>query len=163
MKLGTEAHAPGEPKLGHRRDAGVTFVETVLTVVLIGVVIVPVLAAVRSAIKTSTVVESAAQVETVLIDAADRVHRSPNGGSGGCSFTGDAQAAAESVGWPAASVTVRHEYLDEAGQWTTGTVPALPACPDGLNRLGLAKRITITVTDPDGRVSRTIQMVKSDV
>lgn len=159
MKLDLETAAPEAVNVSPRRDVGMTFVETVLTVVLLGVVVVPVLAAVRSAVRTSAVAESAAQVETVLIDATDRVHRAANS----CDFTGDAASAAESIGWPTASVTVRHEYLDETGQWATGTVPELPACPDGNNRLGLAKRVTITVTDPDGHVSRTIQMVKSDV
>ncbi len=159
MNLELEASAPESANRTQRRDAGVTFVETILTVVLLGVVVVPVLAAVRGAVRTSAVAESAAQVETVLIGAADEVHRAPNG----CNFAGPAKAAAESVGWPAASVTVGHEYLDELGQWTTGTVPELPACPGGANQARLAKRITITVTDPDGHVSRTIQMVKSDV
>jgi hypothetical protein len=159
MNLDQVTTAPPATSGTTRRDAGVTFVETVLTVVLLGVVVVPVLAAVRSAVRTSAVAESAAQVETVLIDATDRVHRALDS----CDFTGDATAAAETIGWPTASVTVRHEYLDETGQWATGSVPTLPACPDGNNRLGLAKRITITVTDPDGSVSRTIQMVKSDV
>jgi hypothetical protein len=159
MKLDLVADAPVTTNSTPRRDAGVTFVETVLTVVLLGVVVVPVLAAVRSAVRTSAVAESAAQVETVLIDAADEVHRAPDG----CDFTSHARAAASSVGWPEAAVAVHHEYLDETGHWATGTVSESPACPLGNDRPGLAKRVTITVTDPDGRVSRTIQMVKSDV
>ena len=159
MKLDLEAVAPVAPASTPRRDVGVTFVETVLTVVLLGVVVVPVLAAVRSAVRTSAVAEAAAQAETVLIDAADEVHRAPNG----CNFTNHARTAASSVGWPEAAVAVHHEYLDETGHWTTGPVAESPACPLGANRPGLAKRITITITDPDARVSRTIQMVKSDV
>jgi len=140
-----------------RRDGGMTFVETVVTVVLLGVVIVPILAAVRGAIRTSSVTEAAAQVETVLINAADKVQRAPNVGDDACDFSTYAEAAAIAQGWPASSVTVNHEHLDNLGTWRSG------ACPDGGDQANLAKRITITVSSPGHTVSRTIQVVKSDV
>ena len=150
------SHAPPG---SHPRDRGVTFVETVLTVVLLGIVVVPVLAAVRGAITTSSVAESAAQVETVLINAADRVERAPNTDIDACDFTGYA-AAALPDGWPVGSIQVGHEYLAD-GSWVTGS--AYPACPDTGNVGRFAKRITITATSPDGAVTRRIQVVKSDV
>jgi type II secretory pathway pseudopilin PulG len=140
-----------------RHDGGMTFVETVVTVVLLGVVIVPILAAVRSAIRTSSVTESAAQVETVLINAADKVQRAPNVGDEACDLTPYAEAAALAQGWPASSVAVRHEHLDNLGAWQPG------ACPEGGDQANLAKRITITVSSPGQQVTRTIQVVKSDV
>jgi type II secretory pathway pseudopilin PulG len=139
-----------------RRDGGMTFVETVVTVVLLGVVIVPILAAVRGAIRTSSVTEAAAQVETVLINAADKVQRAPNVGDA-CDFTSFAQSAATAQGWPASSVAVQHEHLDNLGAWQSG------ACPAGGDQANLAKRITITVSSPGHTVTRTIQVVKSDV
>lgn len=146
-----------------RRDAGMTFVETVVTVVLLGVVTVPILAAVRGAIRTSSVTEAAAEVETVLINAADRVQRAPNVDADACDFTEFAEAAAVAQGWPASAVTVRHEYLDPAaGTWQVGPADK-PACPTAGNQSNLAKRITITVSSPGQKVTRTIQVVKSDV
>lgn len=146
---------------GSARDRGVTFVETVLTVVLLGIVVVPVLAAVRAAVMTSSTAEAAAQVETVLINAADRVQRAPNSGPDGCDFAAYAKAAASAMQWPASSVQVAHEYL-AGGTWIAGDVDG-PACPATGNVGPLAKRITITATSPDGAVTRTIQVVKSDV
>ncbi len=60
-------------------------------------------------------------------------------------------------------MTVRHEYLDPAaGTWQVGPADK-PACPTAGNQSNLAKRITITVSSPGQKVTRTIQVVKSDV
>ncbi len=163
--LDAECVDPEAPRAAarRRRDGGFTFTETVVTVVLLGVVIVPILAAVRAAIRTSSVADAAAQVETVLVNAADRVQRAPNVDTDACDFAAYAQAAAVSTGWDASTVSVRQQYLD-AGQWKEGPASG-PACPDTGNPADgrLAKRITITVSSPDDRVTRTIQVVKSDV
>lgn len=146
-----------------RRDGGFTFVETVLTVVLLGLVVVPVLAAVRGAIHVSSVSESAAQVETVLVNAADRVQRAPGGG---CDYAVSAQAAAVAMGWDPGQIAVDQEYLDPTLGWTRGPAApagAGPACPESGDQERLAKRITIAVTSPDGLVHRHMQVVKSDV
>src|SRR6478735_9262636 len=60
---------------GH--DDGFSFIETVVTVVLLAIVIVPVLSAVLASVKVSTVSRSAAQAETAMINAADRINRAP--------------------------------------------------------------------------------------
>jgi type II secretory pathway pseudopilin PulG len=145
-----------------QRDGGFTFVETVLTVVLLGIVVVPVLAAVRGAIRVSTVSEAAAQVETVLVNAADLVQRAP----AGCDHTVFAQGAAEAMRWDPAQITVEQEYLDPNVGWTRGPDAPLgygSACPVTGDQDGLAQRITITVASPDGLVRRHMQVVKSDV
>jgi type II secretory pathway pseudopilin PulG len=145
-----------------QRDGGFTFVETVLTVVLLGIVVVPVLAAVRGAIRVSTVSQAAAQVETVLVNAADLVQRAP----AGCDYTVNAQGAAAAMQWDPAQIAVDQEYLDPNVGWTRGPDAPLgygPACPESGDQLGLATRITITVASPDGLVRRHMQVVKSDV
>jgi hypothetical protein len=43
------------------------------------------------------------------------------------------------------------------GTWMNG------GCPNGVRPPGLVQMVRITVTSPDGRVTRTIQVVKSDV
>jgi len=146
-----------------RRDGGFTFVETVLTVVLLGIVVVPVLAAVRGAVRVSSVSESAAQVETVLVNAADRVQRAPDGR---CDYTVNAQAAAAAMGWDPGQIALEQEYLDPTLGWTQGPAAPLgagPACPESGDQERLAKRITILVASPDGLVHRHMQVVKSDV
>lgn len=149
---------PVEPR---ERDGGFTFVETVLTIVLIGIVVVPVLAAVRGAVHISSTSKAAAEIQTVLINAADRVQRAD--GTATCDFSTFAENAAVAAGWPAEDVDVDQQYLDVAtGTWVAG--PAYgAACPDGDPQQRTASRITITATSPTGDLQRSIQVVKTDV
>ena len=147
-----------------RRDGGFTFVETVLTVVLLGIVVVPVLAAVRGAIRVSTVSEAAAAGR----DRARQRRRPRPAGTraGGATTRSFAQAAAAAMRWDPGQITVEQEYLDPTVGWTEGPAAPLgsgPACPETGDQDGLAKRITITVASPDGLVRRHMQVVKSDV
>lgn len=140
-----------------RRDAGVTFIEIVLAIALMGIIVVPILIATTTAIKTSSVTEEAAQVETLLVNAVDRVNRTQ---SGDCTYTSQVRAAVETVGWPPTSAVVGHEYL-ENGAWVTD--PGGTACPGGLYRTNLVQRITVTITSPSKEISRTLEVVKGDV
>ena len=60
-----------------RRDAGFTLVEAVVTIALMSIVVVPVLGAVMASIEASSRSRSAAQIETVIVNASDRVNRAP--------------------------------------------------------------------------------------
>lgn len=143
-------------------DAGVTFVEVVLSIALLGIVVVPLLLAVSASVKSSSVSESAAQVETLLVNAVDRVNRAPRQDFP-CDVTGPVVAAVETVGWPTTAATVAQEYLDEpTGTWVSGAGNL--ACPDDTGFYnGIVQRITITITSPDESVSRTLQVVRGDI
>jgi type II secretory pathway pseudopilin PulG len=137
-------------------DRGFTFVETVLTIVLIGIVVVPVLAAVRGAVQVSRTSKDAAEIQTVLINAADRVQRADGTE---CDYTSYAQNAAATAGWPTSDIEVSQEYLRVSdGTWVEGS-----ACPDGDPAQRVASRITITASSSDGALRRSIQVVKTDV
>lgn len=136
-------------------DRGFSFVEVVVTVVLLGVLVTAILTAVRASIRASSVSRTAAQVESVLLNAVDRVNRAPRGDFP-CDLSAPVVAAVETQGWPAANAVVAQEHLD-AGSWQAG------ACPTDGFRQGLVQRISITITSADGEISRTIQVVKSDV
>lgn len=139
-----------------RRDAGVTFVEIVVTIVLMGVVVVPILAAVRTSIQASTISEVAAEVETVLVNAVDRVSRAPRPAfSCDPDLTGPARAAAETHGWDPSLVVVRHRHWTGSA-WSPWGEP----CPASGYSTHLVQSVEITVTDPEGRVSRTLEVVK---
>jgi prepilin-type N-terminal cleavage/methylation domain-containing protein len=147
-----------------RRDRGFSIVEVVVTITLMGIVIVPIMSAVATSIKASAQGRSAAQVETALVNAADRVNRAPLT----CDYTIYAQAAVQSQGWAANRASVRHSYYvpnasgspSDPGSWVPDA-----ACEPGMTnpRPGLVQSALITVTSPDGKILRKIQVIKSDV
>lgn len=156
---------------GHARrgDRGFTLVETVVTITLMVVLILPIMQAVQTSIAASSRTRSAAQVETAIVNAADRVNRAPKK----CDYTNYARAAVLTQGWytdaadydRAAKVT--HEWYDVPTKtWMSKPAgSAAPACPGSgvvVDAL-LVQRVTVTITTPDGQASRTIQVVKSDV
>ena len=142
-----------------RRDAGFSLVEIVISITLMGTVVVAIIGAVRTLVVASSVGREAAQVETVIVNAADRVNRAPKR----CDYTVFVQAAVQSQGWQADSASVSHDrYVPAAspigqGQWVPG------ACEIDSPTDLLVQRVTITITSPDGKVRRNIQVVKSDV
>lgn len=147
-----------------RDDRGNTLIEVVITVVLMAMVTVPVLTAVRATVSASATSRSSAQVETALVNAADRVNRAPKR----CDYTMYAQAAVQTQGWPATTVSVTQQYYVPGpdartpGTWVSGE-PLAPGCSGPAPADLLVQRVTINLTSPDGAVHRTIQVVKSDV
>ena len=81
--------------LGNRRgdpDSEFAVVEIVIAVVLMGTVVVAILNAVTTSVRASSVSRSAAQVETAVVNASDRVNRAPKR----CDYTIYVQAAVQS-------------------------------------------------------------------
>ena len=76
---------PEEPETP--RDGGFSFIEIIVTVVLMGVVLLPILVAVRTGVQTSVTTRTAADVETVLVNAVDRVYRADRAGPFACDVT----------------------------------------------------------------------------
>jgi prepilin-type N-terminal cleavage/methylation domain-containing protein len=142
---------------GRRRDGGFSLVEIVITITLMGVVVAPILVAVAASIRASTVSLSSAEVETVLVNAVDRVNRATRARFP-CDLTSPVVAAVETHGWSPSSATVGHEYLDTSGAWQSDAGGT--ACPAGIPQNGLIQRITVTITSPDADVSRTLQVVR---
>lgn len=146
------------------RDGGFSIVEIVIAIVLMGVVVIAILNAVSTSVKASSVSRSAAQVETAIVNAADRVNRAP----ARCDYTIYAQAAVQTEGWEPDRATVTHEYYVPGpdatveGTWQTGAAGS-PGCPGAAPTDLLVQRVTISITSPDGKVRRNVQVVKSDV
>lgn len=148
---------------GRRGDHGSTLVEIVIAITLLGVVVVPVLAGLAAATRASAAARAASNVETALINAVDRVNRSDAEANSLCDYFTYARAAVVTQGWTESEVSTVTEYLDlTANAWVQGP-PTAEGCPGGIYQTGLIQRVTITVTDPSGRVSRTLQVVKSNV
>ena len=175
MRVGTDGRARSGAS---RRDRGFTVTEILVTVVLMGIVVAGILNAVMTGIKASAVSRNAARVETAIVNAADRINRAPNTE---CDYTKYARAAIQTEGWSPEQASVTQEYWRPNGEATLGGVwlpwvtpaedPDAATCPEWAmpnpGTLGLpgqiVRRVTITIKSPDSRVTRTIQVVKSDV
>lgn len=138
------------------RDAGVTFIEILITIVLMGTVVLGILALTRTSILASKTSKEAATVESALLSAAERVERADRDDFV-CDLSGPIHAAAQvKLGVPLADasnyVTIEYEYL-AANAWT-------PGCVDQPN---LVQRITITMEHPESGLSRSVEVIKGDV
>ena len=147
-----------------RNDRGFTLIEIVITVVLLGTVVVAIMSAIVTAIGASSTARSAARVETAIVNAADRINRAPKK----CDYSIYAKAAVQIEGWDPSRASVTQEYFvpgataADAGTWATGS-PSFPGCSADEPTDLLVQRVTIRITSPDGKVTRAIEVVKSDV
>lgn len=149
---------------GRRRpptgDAGLTLVEILITIVLMGTVVVGILTATRTLIMASQTSDDVAQVQTALLTAAERIDRAPREVYR-CVFDDPIRAAAQlELGVDVDVVdnywSVKYEHLGPAG-WADG------ACPATGYQQHLVQRITITMQIPETDVQRSLTVVRSDV
>ena len=156
-RLCARSHAAGD-------DRGFSLVEVLVTIVLVSTSVLAVLGSVQANIVASSRSRSAARVESVIVNVADRINRAPNV----CDYTIYATAAALTEQWPASAVSLTQQHYKflkydpnstTSGNWLTGACASELSSPPDL----LVQRIAIKVTSPDGKVSRTIEVVKSDV
>lgn len=159
MDAGRTAQWDDEAAPAPSRDAGFSLAEAIVSVALMALAVVPIMLAAALTVRTSSQSRTLARVETVLANAADRVNRAPES----CDYSVYVQAAALAEGWQTSQAAVAYQYYvpaasaTQAGAWQTG------ACPNGVRPDGLVQMVTITLTGPDARTVRTIQVVKSEV
>jgi len=140
-------------------DTGFSLVEMVVTISLMGIAMVPIMMASFTLVKSSALNRTVTRVGTVLSNAADRVNRAPES----CDYSVYLQAASLAEGWGTDNATaVYHYYVPGAtaavaGTWQTGS------CPNGVYEDGLVQKVDITVTSPDGKLHRSVQVVKSQI
>ncbi len=153
-----------ERRPDRHRDGGFTFVEVVVTIVLVGVVIIPILATVRSSISAAAVSRAAAEVETVLVNAVDGVNNGDPPQIALCDFTDAALAGKTAQGWADSTIAVTHQYLQADGTWSTEFDPTLgcPAAAVSARPDGPVLLIRITVTHPTESVTRPLEVVKGE-
>lgn len=141
------------------RDRGATLTELLVTVLIMGIVMAPVMNAVIGLIRASATNRGLSQVETVLTNAADQINRAPKR----CDYSLYVQTAAQLQGWSTTDATVVHRrYVpgatpQDAGTWVDG------ACEGSQPTDLLVQLLIITVRNPETGAQRSIQVVKSDV
>jgi hypothetical protein len=131
-------------------------IEMILAVMLTGMVVLGLLAGIRASTKASSIAYEGGQLETVLINAADRVQRAPQR----CEYEAYVDAAALAQGWDVGMISVSTEQLVANTGSTSDWAPQ--ACPDDVQPFDV-QRLTITATTPNEKISRTMTVVKSDV
>lgn len=139
-------------------------VEIVVAIVLMGTVGIAVMNSVWTGVKASSQARTAAQVETAVVNAVDRVVRAPKR----CDYTMFVWGAVQVEEWPTSSISLVQEYYvpgpnaATSGQWLAGS-GSTPACAGAAATDLLVQRVTIQITSPDGKIRREIEVVKSDV
>ena len=141
------------------RDAGYSLAEVVVAIVLMGIAVIPTMMVGIVSIRTSSQTRTSARTETVLANAADRVNRA----SEGCSYDVYVESAALTEGWSSDTISATYEYYEQASDPSTIGIWHSGACPGPVRPDGLVQKVTIHVTSPDGRITREMVVVKSDV
>ena len=165
MDCGDGVQIEGEPTIAphraDRRDTGSSFIEVLVTIVLMGTVVLGLLAATRTQITASRTSREAAQVESALLAAADRVERAPRSEGYTCDLSGPVYAAAQLELGVSAADAPTYAKLDYEHLTATGWMP--DACPGGAYQPNLVQRIGITMISPDTGLTRKLEVLKGDV
>lgn len=145
----------------HTRDSGYTLTEVIVTLALVGIVVVAILNAVVAGVRASATSRNAARVETAIVNAADRINRAPKR----CDYAMFARAAVLSEGWDSSQVSVEMQHWVPGassaaqGHWEDGNGCGASTRPPDL----VVQNVLVTITSPNGAVTRQIEVVKSDV
>jgi Tfp pilus assembly protein PilV len=146
----------------HRRDRGTTFVEVLVSIVLLGTVVGGTLTALRTSIISSDRGEGRANAQLWLQTARDVIYRTPYMD---CTtpystvevknfYDAAVQAAAPPTGWAGGSVGVNivQFWSKSDGHEVWG---------DACGTASAAQLVEIYVLSPTGDVGRTIQVIKA--
>jgi hypothetical protein len=171
----TQTERLGEPGLKRVRDGGVTYVEVLVCIVLLGTVVLATLAASQAAIIGGRVERDHARAHEWLQSAISRLEAVPRAA---CStdiadaepsirqyYQDELQAPAvvPPPGWSAADLTVLSpvRFWDGAQYWSPSEPGAPLNCATEYDGGGhLLQLLTIQVADPDGDIIETVEVVK---
>jgi hypothetical protein len=164
-KRSDASHTPSSarkvPTVPERDDAdrGFGLIDIVCSISLIGIVVIPMINATFTAIAASSTARQVAEIETVLQNAADRVNRAPVD----CDYTIYVEAAAQSKDWDPSRTTATYQYYVPGASATVNGTWAPGGCLNNVRTAGLVQLVTITIVNDTGAITRTINVVKSDV
>jgi type II secretory pathway pseudopilin PulG len=142
-------------------DSGYSIVEVIVTIALMSLAVIPLMVAALTLTTSSSDNRMRSKVETALRNAADHVNRA-NTQKNCKDYTEFARAPIDNFGWDLSQLKVEHQWYEpaadatQAGTWTAGVCPATGFRDD------LVQLVTITIESPDGSISKTTQVVKSD-
>lgn len=142
-------------------DRGITLIEVVIAIALTGGVVVSILGAVFTVVRSTNQNDQATRIQAVVGAAADQLNSvewEP------CPLDSDRYgnalgAAADRVGWDPSTVVIADvdHWSPSAGGWTENCSGAA-----SLGTSETLQRVTIRVTTPDGAHGKTFDIVKSN-
>ncbi|NND76218.1 MAG: type II secretion system protein [Ilumatobacter sp.] len=149
-------------------DDGNTYVEVLVSIVLLGIVVVALMGAMQASIAFSAISNDQAKTESVLNSAADRVANfayKPCPGNDGAGYLAIAQAAAPAVGWTGDVVTIDDVefYQPTTDSWAPSNSLDPSECNSsiGLSDSRTLQKVQIRVTAPSGKTSST-EVIKAN-
>lgn len=147
------------PKCGRGRgspdgDDGTSFLEIIVTITLAGIVVLALLAAVRTSVTASSIVYEGGRLETALLNVSDQIRRA----TPACDYSGVTTAP----GWDGTVTIESIENIKDASVRTDDSVTDWSPCSLPV-LVGDVQRVTIRATTADGDLSRTMVVMKSDV
>lgn len=136
-------------------DRGSSFVEIVAAVTVLALIAVPLLNGLMTSMRASQQRQVDAEMDTALIDVADRIDRSPHA----CDYRAVLDAAAVAQGWPTSAIDATYEHRPRLTTGGLGTWQPGACATDTV----FAQRLTVTVRAPGSTRGTSIQIVKTDV
>lgn len=142
-------------------DKGVSLVEVIIALALTGGVVISILGALITVIRSADQNEETAKVQAVVGGAADALADAtwvacPEVSD---SYVGPIRSAAARVDWEVDTVTI-----EDIDYWNPVTNDWTEEC-NGAASIGTSERlqlVTVRITSPDARFTKTFDVVKSD-
>ena len=154
------------------RDAGFSLIEVLIVVLLMGLVVTAVLAALGTATKASAVDKEHAIAYSWLQAASDEIYRQPRVPCNSATdpvatYSTYAQAAPRPLSWDSTSASIAVVGVEYLGRSTPDADFEWDAafCFEGgvyLDSPLYTQRVTLQVTSPTGDLVKTLQMVKNE-
>lgn len=155
-----------------RRDAGVSLIEVLVAIVLLGMVVTTILVSLRASTKASAIDRDHAIAFSWLQAASDEIYR---GSRVPCdvatdpiaTYTSYAQAATRPPRWVSSPAHIEVTEVEYLGRTTPDADFEWDAsfCFEGVGFEDsplYTQRVTIQATSPDGDLVKTLQMVKNE-
>lgn len=154
------------------RDAGLTFIELLVTIMLMGTLVLALMTAVQASLRASSKNKEAAAIETMIVNVVDRINRAdPKDPRWACDYSALAQAALDTYNdkWHGTLEDVVQYYyvpptgdLNVAGSWQQGPADH-PACKEAVRGSNEVSKIVVILKGADSPMRREIEVVKSSV
>jgi prepilin-type N-terminal cleavage/methylation domain-containing protein len=141
-----------------RNDAGFTLVEMLIAIVMVGLIASVLMTSLGTVIRSSKKSDSHARLEAVLSSVADRLTTTafiPCART--TSYASAASSASGSIGWQPSTVVVTSVQYWNSSTNTFGSTCSASSVVNSI------QKIRVVVTSPDGKSSRDLEVVKTDV